>query len=244
VSTRKSHKSRRKAVPQKPVNPEGSVVSRSGSSSDTPTTPDSVALVPSSSHPVADILTAVDGDAKDTPTGSVPTLVAPPPLPARPYWYRQPDSKSRKLCEKIVVMRAAGRDDAYIAKKLDTTEQTVRQYVYLGHKNGWLDNDGEPVDLEAELALDIDRKTVRNIGHSLDGGMTNWQTHEMTLAAAKGRGIFKNHEKSDGSVSQSLPVVAIQVIMPPVGAGDQVVVEANVGGVPAFVEGEAVTDVA
>jgi len=137
-------------------------------------------------------------------------------------------------------MRAAGRDDTYIAKKLGTTPGTIKQSVYLGHKNGWIDAEGEPVDLEVELALEVDRKVVRNIHTSLDGEMTNWQTHEMTIAAAKGRGIFKNHEKSDSTGQQALPMVAIQVIMPPVGIGDQGVIEANVGGVGAFVEGQVV----
>ena len=136
-----------------------------------------------------------------------------------------------------MVMRAAGRDAAYIAKKIGTTEGTVRQLVFLARKNGWLDENDEPIDLETELALSVDRKVVRNIDASLDGQMTNWQTHEMTIAAAKGRGIFKTHEKTE-SQSQSLSVVAIRVEMPPVGAGDQQILEQNVGGVPAYIEGD------
>jgi transposase len=162
--------------------------------------------------------------------------VGPPPaeIPENQYWYRPPDSKARKYFEKIAVMRAAGHHDEEIAKRLKTTAASVRQYVYLAKKNGWATDEGEPVDLEAELALNIDRKVVRNINHVLDGGMQNWQAHEMTIAAAKGRGIFKNHEKNEGGPAQ-MPIVAIKVEM--VGAV-QPVVEANVGGVPAYVEGE------
>lgn len=179
-------------------------------------------------------------------TGLVKILTTPeaPPAPKNPkdeWWYRPADSKARKYAEKIVVMRAAGHDDREIAKRMKTTEQSVRQYVYLAKKNGWLDAEDEPVDLEAELAMEIDRKIVRNIGSSLDGEMTNWQTHEMTIQAAKGRGIFKNHEKTEGGAAQ-MQVVAIQIVMPPVGSEDQRVEipDDMMGGTPAFVEGEVV----
>jgi hypothetical protein len=161
--------------------------------------------------------------------------------PAKQWWKRDPDSKQRKQAMKIVVHREAGRDDKWIAKHMKTTEANVRQVMYLARKNGWLDANDEPVDIEAELALTIDRKVVRNIDAVLDGKMTNWQTHEMTMAAAKGRGIFKNHEVSKQDISGSMQsIVAIQVVMPAIGSGDQAVEipEHMVGGVPAYLEGE------
>jgi transposase len=162
--------------------------------------------------------------------------------PTKQPWYRPPDSKARKAFEKIVVLRAAGHDDREIAKRLKTTEGSVRQYVYLAKKNGWSDDDGEPVDVEAEMTFNVERKIVRNISASLDGQMTNWQTHEMTLAAAKGRGIFKNHEKSEAT-TESMTVVAIKIEMPAIGAVDQQIMEKNVGGTPNYVEGEVVDGV-
>jgi len=137
-------------------------------------------------------------------------------------------------------MRAAGRTSHEIAKKLGRTEAAIRQLVYVGRMNGWLDDQDEPVDVEAELAINVDRKVVRNINHALDGGMTNYQTHEMTLAAAKGRGIFKTHEVTKQDGQAPLSVVAIQVVMPSVGAGDQMpdITEDQMGGVPAYIEGE------
>jgi hypothetical protein len=103
-------------------------------------------------------------------------------------------------------------------------------------------DEDEPVDLELELALSVDRKVVRNIGAALDGGVTNYQTHEMTIAAAKGRGIFKNHEVNKNDGAAQMAVVAIQVVMPPVGAADQLpqVKEDQMGGVPAYVDGDVV----
>jgi Transcriptional regulator, contains sigma factor-related N-terminal domain len=177
---------------------------------------------------------------KPEPSGA---LVSAPAKAEKPYWYRAPDSKARKLFEKIAVMRTAGRHDAEIAKRLGTTEQTVRTTVYLAKKNGWCDDDGEPIDIEAELSMDVDRKIVRNISKSLDGEMTNWQTHEMTIAAAKGRGHFKNHDKAEGGPAQ-LPVVAIRIEMPSLGMADHNIIEANVGGTPAyFEEGEIVNGI-
>jgi transposase len=167
------------------------------------------------------------------------------PVPEKQWWYRPADSKTRKIVEKIVVMDAAGQKDAEIAKRLKTSEGTIRQCRYIAKKNGWLrtneDDELEMVDVEAEMAMTVDRKIVRNIDASLDGQMTNWQTHEMTIAAAKGRGIFKGDSKGGDANGSVLPVVAIQVIMPSVGAGDQKVVEENIGGTPAYVEGEVDT---
>lgn len=208
-----------------------------------PTEPHQIASLSSSQNPLAAVLpVAVGGGGSQPPAPPVAAIETPGPLPAeRQWWYRPADSKARKLVEKIVVMDVAGYKDADIAKKLKTTPASISQYRYLGKKNGWIrigdDGDEEVVDLEAELAMNIDRKIVRNIDHALDGGMTNYQTHEMTIAAAKGRGIFKNDQsKNEGNAS--LPVVAIQVIMPTIGVSDQAVVEANVGGVAAYVEGD------
>lgn len=172
---------------------------------------------------------------RETPR-PVAVVLVPAENPAVQWWYRPKDSKTRKLVEKVMVLRAAGHKDPAIAKRLHTTPGSIHQAVYVARKNKWLDEDDEPVDLEAELAMSVDRKIVRNIGASLDGNMTNWQTHEMTIAAAKGRGVFKNHEVNKGDGSAPMSVVAIQVVMPNVGAGDQMpeVHEDQMGGVPAY----------
>ena len=157
-------------------------------------------------------------------------------------WYRAADSKLRPKSEKIAVMRAAGHKVHEIAKRLKTTEANIRFMEYIARKNGWYDEEDQPVDVEAELAMNIDRKIVRNISASLDGQMTNWQTHEMTIKGAEGRGFFKKHDKVEGGQA-AMTVVAIRVEMPAIGAEDQHVLdEANLGGVPAYSEGE-VTDV-
>ena len=195
-------------------------------------------------HPVS----GTSSSSVESPSSLVPATTAseasantvPAELPREQQsWFRRPDSKLRKQAEKIAVMRAAGHKGPAIAKRMDTSEGNVRFVEWVARKNGWYDEDDQPVDIEAELAFSVDRKVVRNIDASLDGQMTNWQTHEMTIAAAKGRGIFKA-EKDNGQ-SMQLPIVAIQVVMPPIGAGDQLVIdEGSIGGTPAYIEAEVV----
>ncbi len=234
MSTRKSHKPKRQwKRPAERVKPE-TQPTEAGPSSSEP-----VALVPSTDSVAKDVpdQPAETFDEPVAPGGHAGVMVVKDVK--QEYWYRPPDSKARKLFEKIAVLRAAGHDDEAIAKKLHTTPQSVRQYVYLAKKNGWADNEGEPVDLEAEMALNVDRKLVRNLNNALDGGMTNWQTHEVTLELAKRRKVVTDVQDAAGQ--QALPgVVAIQVVMPPLGVADQVIIEKNVGGVPAFQEGEVV----
>ena len=232
-TTRKTHKSRRRAPTTQGSSEPGqslvAVVPDNGSSS--------VAGLP-----VPAPLPAKDVPDKPSETGDSDqrsVVMLPPPKPEKPYWYRPPDSKARKLFAKIAVQRAAGHDDAHIAKKLGTTAGSIKQYVYLAKMNGWADQDGEPVDLEAQMALDVDRKLVRNIDRALDGGFTNYQTHEVTMMLAKQRKVVTDIDA--GGSGESMPnVVAIQIVMPPLSLEQQTIVEANVGGVPAFQEGQVV----
>jgi predicted transcriptional regulator len=191
---------------------------------------------------VSEALGMIVKDMKAEREAGIADTPVPQEVPAKQWWHRPADSKARKIADKIAIQRAAGRDDKAIAKKLGTTEGTIRQYAYLARKNGWWDTEDEPVDLELDLALTVDRKIVRNVSASLDGQMTNWQTHEMTIAAAKGRGIFKSHEKSESKV-EAMSVVAIRIEMPTLGADDQQVLEENMGGTPIYVDAEEVSDV-
>jgi hypothetical protein len=225
-NTSKTHKSRKTEVSPKPRRSPlpGKAAPADISGSPLGITP---AVSPSSDVP---------RDAPAATTAGSPSEL-PKELPREQQsWYRAPDSKLRPQSAKIAVMRAAGAPVFDIAKRLKTSEANVRFVEYIARKNGWYNEDDEPVDVEAELAFDIDRKIVRNISASLDGQMTNWQTHEMTVQAAKGRGIFKSGEsKPEGPQMQ---VVAIQVVMPPIGVVDQQVVEENTGGTPAYLEGD------
>ncbi len=194
--------------------------------------PTTQALAPLSSPPdsTAPVVSEV---ATDIPTED----------PQKQWWYRKPESATRKLTDKIAILDGAGLKDDEIAKRLKSTVATVRSARYIARKNGWWDVSDQPIDVEVELALSIDRKVVRNLNASLDGQMTNWQTHETTLAAAKGRGMFRNHDAAQTQQTQLMPV-AIQIIMPAIGAEDQrmEIPEAMCGGVAAYVEGDIVDE--
>jgi hypothetical protein len=181
------------------------------------------------------------GETWDTEAGVDTGIPEEKPAEQQP-WYRPPDSKARTKANQIAILTAAGHDDRAIAKKLKTTDASIRQYRYLAKKNGWVNDDGEPVDIEAEFAHSIDRKVVRNISASLDGRMMNHQQFDMTLAAAKGRGHFKNHTDAKQEQVGGMNVVAINVVMPVVGSEDQKqltdIPESQVGGQPAYLEGE------
>lgn len=227
-NTAKTHKSRKTGAPGKPRQRTKAAVKATVA---TGTPPVESSLVPATTTPIVPAIVT---------TPDAPIMDVPAELPKeQQHWYRSPDSKLRAQSTKIAVMRAAGRPTADIAKRMKTSDANVRFVEYIARKNGWYDEDDEPVDLEAELANNIDRKIVRNISASLDGQMTNWQTHEMTVKAASGRGFFKNHDKVEGQIQQ-LQVVAIRVEMPTMGAEQQLVNEDNIGGVPAYLEADVV----
>lgn len=224
--TTKSHKSRKTG--------DGQAKPRQRILTETP-----VSVSPSPDEGTSSLVPATTASVAPTDMTEVEITSVPKEIPREQQpWYRPADSKLRKQADKISVMRTAGHNGATIAKRLGTTEGNVRYVEYVARKNGWYDDEDQPVDIEAELTHSIDRKIVRNISASLDGQMSNWQTHEMTLAAAKGRGHFKNHDKVEGGPAVLAPV-AIQIIMPALSADQQHVLdERNIGGVPAYVDGE------
>lgn len=229
-TTTKSHKSRKTETPGKPRRPQQGTVDAAPADSKGL----SPVVAPSCNVPATTV------SEPSTPSNGV-TVMPLAELPAEQQaWYRKPDSPLREQAKKISVMRVAGAEPDAIAKKLKTTTKNVRHVMYIARKNGWLDENDEPVDVEAEMAFDIDRKIVRNMSAALDGGMTNWQTHEMTMALVKRR--VKDVNADAASQVPAIGVVAIRIDMPAIGAGDQTIVEANVGGKPAYVDAEVVSD--
>ncbi len=193
---------------------------------------------PPTTQALAPLSSSID---KKPPEAVSPATDIPTEDPQKQWWYRKPESATRKLTDKIAILDGAGLKDDEIAKRLKSTVATVRSARYIARKNGWWDVSDQPIDVEVELALSIDRKVVRNLNASLDGQMTNWQTHETTLAAAKGRGMFRNHDVVQAQQTQLMPV-AIQIIMPAIGSDDQrmEIPDAMCGGEPAYLEGDIV----
>lgn len=163
-------------------------------------------------------------------------------IPSVPRWKRAADSRMRKKVARILVLKMAGRKTAEIAKRLGTTPDTIRHYLYIAGKNGWLTADGVGlVDPSEQLLFEASHKIARNVNHALDGKILGAQQFEMTIESAKGLGYFKNHSaiKTEGQIS--LPPLEIKFELPkgaPISFNPPV--PDSYGGKPGYVEGEVV----
>lgn len=155
------------------------------------------------------------------------------------------NSKVRKKAAQIVALKIAGRDNDEIAKLVHLSPRTLKQYMYIAGQNGWLTTADPDDDLEFRLK----HKIVRNVEGVLDGTLVpNPSQQEMTIAAAKGTGLFKQHD-ANAKGAMTLPPMAIQVnvIGGPAMLGQRTnshqldqFPEGSVGGCPAYVEGQAI----
>ena len=134
----------------------------------------------------------------------------------------------------MLAMRAMGASNDDIAKELGLAERTLRQYLYLAGRNGWL----RTADPAEELEFALSHKVVRNVSAILDGEVATAQQHDMTIEMAKGIGLFKTHTtvKSEGVASSMTLAVKIEM---PVGVVPEVSTD-HMGGAPAYIEGEVV----
>ena len=121
------------------------------------------------------------------------------------YWELPANSDVRAKAAKIMALRISGVSDEQIAKEVGIQPRTLRQYLWLAAKNGWLRFDDPADRLEYELAP----KIVDNIAHHL-----NLKDKVMTIEAAKGIGLFKTHQslKNEGVIQQT--VLALKIEFP------------------------------
>ena len=148
----------------------------------------------------------------------------------------------RKKVARILVLKMAGHKTAAVAKKLGTTPDTVRHYLYIAGKNGWLSEDGYSlVDPEEQMTYEIGHKIGRNVSAALDGKLLGPQQFDMTVEAAKGRGYFKNHSATKVEGQLSMPALEIKFEIPK-GAplSFQPPVADSYGGRPGYVEGQVI----
>lgn len=173
---------------------------------------------------------------------AVRTGPVPPPsalegidLANPPSWYRPPTSKLRDTVERILMMRAAGWEDSVIAEKLGIGVPSIRTYIYMAGKNGWLDFDNAKDHLENLTA----HKVLRNLDGVLDGTLELTPTQrDVTLEVAKGT-LFKKFDMAPVVAPGNTNVLAIKVEFP-AGTINVPVREGTTGGTPAWTEGEVV----
>jgi hypothetical protein len=150
-----------------------------------------------------------------TPISKVSTVAATPSgngdgtALSIPYRERGLVGKQRKMAFKIMQLREEGLSREDIAKQLGYHANSVSRILNMAGKRGWLTTP----DIEDHLNFITSHKIVRNIDKALDKkeGLSLLQ-QEMTIAAAKGRGLFKVHETGKGLVApQSLILSLIHI---------------------------------
>ena len=143
----------------------------------------------------------------------------------------------RLMAAKAFEMREQGLANAEIAKQLGYTHaNSISNLLYLAGKNRWF----LTPDIEDHLTFVTVHKIVKNVDKQLDGKDLTPQQQEMTIAAARGRGLFKNYEatKHEGPPASLVLGVKIEVV-----SNEKTAKELPAGGAsgtPNYIEGQVV----
>lgn len=130
----------------------------------------------------------------------------------------------------IISMRVAGKSTDEIAETLHVKPATIRQYMWIAGKNGWLAR--RAVDPTDRLEYEIAHKVVRNLDEMLDSD-NEGRRDLATMKTAEGV-LFKKF--GDAAQAAPLAVIGIKIEMP---AGPAVTIrEGTTGGTMRWVEGE------
>lgn len=149
-------------------------------------------------------------------------------------WTNLPQkSRMRKKAAIIVAMRVQGHTNEEIAKAVGLAERSLKQYLWIAGKNGWLNTYDPNDDLEFNLA----HRVVSNLDELLHArhGTTGLPDKEVTLETAKGIGLFKNHDIAKTEVMPQQNILQIQIQIPE-GANLPKLRAGTTGGVPAYLE--------
>lgn len=148
-----------------------------------------------------------------------------------------PNSKMRKKAAQICALKIEGKDNDEIAKIVGLAPRSLRQYLWVAGKNGWLTSADPQDDVDYRLA----HRAVSNLDELLHArdprGMPD---KEITLATLRGTGIFRNHDAkpAEGMTGQQ-NVLQIN-IQTPNADSVQVIRPGTMQGTPAFIEGEKI----
>lgn len=152
-------------------------------------------------------------------------------------------NKRRVLAERILQLKMTeGLTHPEVAKRLGISTDAVGRYLYLAGKEGWFTTP----DIEDHLTYVTSHKIVKNVDQQLAGDDLTPQQQEMTIAAAKGRGLFKVHESGKGEGPQQSLVLGVKIEVVQPGQHASTVQQTGVrqlsdeSGVPAYQEGQLV----
>lgn len=164
-----------------------------------------------------------------------PIVAAKPPAKPRDRTKLPSNSLVRQKVLAIIAGRVAGKSTEDIAAELNITEGSVRQYMWLAGRNGWLKK--QAVDPKDRLEFEIAHKVVRNLDEMLDSDDEARRDHA-TIKTAEGM-LFKQFADA-ASATPPVTMIGVRVEVVP-GANTQIR-EGTTGGAGHFVEGETVAD--
>lgn len=164
----------------------------------------------------------------------VATATPPVPSPKRDTTVLPPKSLVRLRVLEIVKMRIEGKTNDEIAAALNVKPATVRQYMFLAGKNGWLKK--HAVDPADRLEHEIAHKVVRNLDEMLDSS-DEARRDVATLKVADGM-LFKKFA-AEAAAPPPLAVIGIRIEMP-AGVAPGPIREGTTGGAPRFIDAEVV----
>ena len=173
----------------------------------------------------------------DTSTSTPVSSTEVTPVPKKPFWDVGKDSVIYERAMKVLAMRMAGIGDKDIADTMGLSMQTIWNYCYIAGKNEWVPEFGNAKD---QIEFRILPKVVRNLEAALDDNTRHVTSglkvkDQVALQIAEGT-VFKKFEQADASQAPISNIIAIRIEQ--VGGGTTEVREGNIGGVPAYVEGE------
>jgi hypothetical protein len=141
----------------------------------------------------------------------------------------------RETAVKIMGMRLAGATEDEICQVLGLLKETVKNYIYIAGRNGWLTYHSAREQIENSIIP----KVLQNIQEGLDDTHRNEKTQMQvkTLVALKVADgtVFKGFDTGTGQVSAPT-MIAVKIEMP-IGPVPQVR-EGTTGGAGAYIEGE------
>lgn len=145
-------------------------------------------------------------------------------------------SKIRAKAAAICALKIQGYSTDEVAEKIGLRPASVRQYLWIAGKNGWLTTQDPHDDAEFRLT----HRVVSNLDELLHArsSVTGLPDKEVTLESAKGFGVFRDHSKPQEENNQQANMLTINIITPEGPAAQMR--KGTTGGVPAYVEGECV----
>lgn len=145
------------------------------------------------------------------------------------------NSKVRETALKIVALEAANIPRPEIAKTLGITEGTLRTYLHLAGKNGWI----EFTDPRDSVEYSLIHKAVRNLDEAMSDETRAYATgikvkDALSMKILEGS-LLKNYDQSQAQA----PVTVIGVKVEIVGGGERPQIrEGTLNATPAYIEGE------